>query len=95
MALYKVSEWQGGSGQWYVNDTSHIASWASKWWAPARILNISPASFVQLLIDKYKPDRISFKDNVLLYSWNPEHYNLAHSYLLWLNKEARNRNIQV
>ena len=46
------------------------------------------------LIREY-PRQISFKDNVLLYYWNPEHYNLAHSYLLWLNKEARNRNIQV
>ena len=27
MSLLKVSEWQGGSGKWYVADTSTFSSW--------------------------------------------------------------------
>ena len=58
--LLKYTEWQGANGCWYCNDTSDLASPRSLWWAPARMMNISPADYVQWLIKEFKPDTIVY-----------------------------------
>ena len=72
--LLKYTEWQGGSGRWYCNDVSDLASPRAKWWAPARMMNISPAEYVQWLIDNFKPDTIIYyqEQDVLVYSWKKQ-----------------------
>lgn len=50
------------------NDVSDLAGISGYWWVPARMLGISPASFVQLLIEKFQPDKIKFTGNVLMCS---------------------------
>ena len=69
--LLKYSEWQGDGGNWYCNDVSDLSSVRCKWWAPARMMNISPAEYVQWLIDNFKPDTIKYyqEQDVLIYSW--------------------------
>ena len=57
--LLKYVEWEI-NGRWYCNDTSDLCSVRAKWWAPARMLGISPAEYVQLLIERFKPDRIQY-----------------------------------
>ena len=70
-ALLKYTEWQSASGLWYCNDTSDLASPRSLWWAPARMMNISPAEYVQWLIDNFHPDYIVYNQekDVLVYAW--------------------------
>ena len=58
--LLRYEEWQGASGAWYCNDTSDLKSNRGKWWMPARMLNISPAEFIELLIDRFAPDYITY-----------------------------------
>lgn len=94
-AIYKASEWQDPNGDWHVNDTSDIAGIAGLWWVPARILGLEPASYIQWLIDNYHPDRLTWNGKLLLFSWNKEHYSVAHKYLLYINKVARNKNFKV
>ena len=93
-ALLKYSEWEI-AGQWYCNDISDLTSIRSKWWAPARMLNISPADYVKLIIDKFKPDSIHYfpENDVLIYSWK----SIAAMRLFknWLNKQARERKFIV
>lgn len=69
--LLKYTEWQGDSGNWYCNDVTDLASFRSKWWAPARMMNISPTEYVQWLIDNFHPDNIIYNQeyDVLIYSW--------------------------
>lgn len=90
--LLKYVEWQDGSGYWLCNDTSDPCSPRFLWWAPARMLGISPADYVKLLIEKFHPDRIKYNQeaNVLIYSWK----NINHMRLFknWLNAEARKHN---
>ena len=90
--LLKYTEWQGASGQWYCNDTSDLSSPRSLWWAPARMLNISPADFVQLLIRDFHPDHIIYnqEQDVLIYSWN--NINSMRKFKNWLNAQARKHN---
>lgn len=86
--LLRYEEW-GAKGAWYCNDTSDLCSIRAKWWAPARMLNISPAEYVQLLIEKFHPDRISYHQerDVLVYSW--KNINDCRKFKNWLNAEAR------
>lgn len=89
--ILRYQEWQSPTGYWYCNDVSDLAGISGYWWIPARMLGITPADFVALLIEKYQPDQISFNGKTLLYSWKKENYGKMHSYLLWINREARNR----
>lgn len=93
--ILKYTEWCGGSGFWYCNDVTELAGPGSQWWAPARMLGITPAAYVQFIIDNYKPDRILWNGKFLSYSWTKEHYSLCHSFVLYINKESRKRKFMV
>lgn len=92
--LLKYVEWQSPTGYWHCNDTSDLIGPGSKWWTPARMLGISLTDFVNLLINDYKVDRISYsiEHNVLLYSWDKTNYGNMHKFVLWINRESRKRN---
>ena len=72
--LLKYTEWQGANGNWYCNDTSDLSSVRSLWWAPARMMNISPSEYVQWLIDNFHPDTIIYNQerDVLVYGWRKQ-----------------------
>lgn len=93
--LLKYTEWDDGFGNWHCNDVSDLCSVRALWWTPARMLNISPAEYVQLLIDKFHPDKIKyFEDtNVLVYSWRKQAD--MRIFKNWLNAQARKYNYVV
>ena len=93
MHLYKCGEWES-NGKIYVNDTSELAGLACEWWVPARIWGIAPAAYVELLVNKYKVDHISF-NKILIFSWDSEHLALARKYKNELNKRAREINFTI
>jgi hypothetical protein len=70
--LYKISEWETASGKWVCDDVEELTTSASKWYAPARVLGISPEDFVLLLIEKFKVSYINYyrEQNFLVYWWN-------------------------
>jgi hypothetical protein len=72
--LLRYTEWQGESGRWYCNDISDLTSVRAKWWAPARMMNISPAEYAQWIISNFKPDTIIYyqEQDVLIYSWKKQ-----------------------
>lgn len=90
--LLKYVEWQDASGNWLCNDTSDLCSPRALWWTPARMLGISPAEYVKLLIEKFHPDRIKYNQeaNVLIYSW--KNISDQRKFKNWLNAEARKHN---
>ena len=89
--LLRYVEWEC-NGRWYCNDTSDLCSVRTQWWVPARMLNISPAEFVKLLIDEFHPDHIQYfqETNVLIYSWR--NINEMRKYKNWLNAQGRKHN---
>ena len=93
--LLKYVEWTDGIGNWYCNDTSDLMSPRALWWAPARMLNISPVDFVQLLIEKFKPDNIKYFEDkdVLIYSWKSQ--SQMRLFKNWLNAQARKCNFII
>lgn len=89
--LLKYVEWQEGPNSWACNDTSDLCSVRALWWTPARMLGISPAEYVKLLIEKFHPDRIKYfqEQDVLVYSW--KNINDCRAFKNWINAEARKR----
>jgi hypothetical protein len=90
--LYKASIWQGTSKKWYVGDVEDLGHGSGAWWIPSRILNTTPANFVQLLIDQFKVSKIVYnKDkDFLFFYWDRE--SDARKYKNWINKKAREVN---
>ena len=94
--VLKYTEWQSPCGDWHCNDVSDLSGQAGLWWVPARLLDKTPAEFVEWLIKTYEPDDIKFtKNNILLYSWSKEHYSKMHNYVLYINRIARQKNFLV
>lgn len=93
MSLLKVSEWQGGSGKWYVADTSTFSSWRH---IPT-MLGLSYEQYFSLLRDTYSISKLAYCEDTdcLVFSWNSEDYAKAHKYLLYVNRIARNKQYSV
>lgn len=92
--LYKISEFQGGSGQWYANCIDDLAGLGGQWWVPSRVLNMTAAQYVDWLIKTYKPDHITF-DKILIFSWDKENYSRCHAYVLAVNRIARQKKFMI
>ena len=95
-SLLKFVEWQSsGSEEWHCNDTSDLASIRGLWWVPARLLGMTPANYVKWLIENYKPDHISFNNDVLLFSWDKSNYAIMHKFVLYINKVSRDKKFLI
>ena len=95
MALYKTDIWQGTSGKWYCNNISDLGKGSGLWYLPARVLGISPAEFIEFLLEKFEPDYYYYSEenNFFSYSWASQ--VKCNNWKLFINKEARKRNFQI
>lgn len=87
--LLRYEEWQSGSGRWFCNDTSDLTSVRSLWYTPARMLDMPLDKFIQMLINDFEVDYISF-GKILIYSWDSQ--TKARKFKNFINAEARKRN---
>ena len=90
-----MSEWQSLSGQWHCNCIDNLTNNAGVWYMPARILNISPADYIKLILTKYKPDCFSYNKEkcVFLFSWSNQ--NNMRKFKNDINAAARKINFQI
>ena len=93
--IWQCSEWQGASGYWYCNCTSNLSNDGAKWYVPARILNISPADFIKLIINKYGADIVGYNQerNFFHYAWTEK--TKMRSFKNFINAEARKKNFLI
>ena len=93
--LYKMTEWESPVSGWYCGNVDALGKDSNAWWLPARIMNLAPADYIQLLITKYKPDYIHFnKEKVLLsFSWKSQ--AAMRKFKNDLNAAARRVNFQI
>jgi hypothetical protein len=93
--LYKVNEWEDGTGKWRCNDTQDLSSVACKWWVPARILNISLTDYILLLKNNFKANIEGYYEptDILTFSW--ENYASCHKYVLFINAAAKKANFII
>jgi Uma2 family endonuclease len=93
--IWKATEWETVGMGWHANCTDNLAGGSSLWYHPARILGISPADFVELLVKEYKPDTLIYDEerNVLLFSWKSQAQ--MRKYKNAMNAAARKVNYQI
>ena len=93
--IWKMTEWKSASGRWHCNCVDDLAGSAGLWYTPARILDLTPATYIQYVIDNFKPDQISVdKEKCLVFfSWNNQ--TNMRKFKNFLNKKAREKNFQV
>ena len=93
--VWQAEEWEI-NGKWYCNcvkalGTPHMAEWQ----IPARILDMSPAQYLQFVIDNYKPDHIyANKEKCLVFfSWSKQADE--RKFKNFINAKAREKNFQI
>lgn len=93
--VLKYEPWEDGLGNYHVNDCTDLKSIRGLWWIPARMLGISPAEYVELLVTRFKVDKIQYNEeaDVLIYSWRS--LQRARDFKNWLNAEARKRKFEL
>ena len=93
--IYHADEWQGASGIWYCEHTGSYPQGVQKWVVPARILGVSVDEFLKLLIEKFKPDHISYCKDGSFVSWGWSKQSEMRKFKNFINSEARKKNFQI
>lgn len=94
--VYKLNEWQGASGIWYVAHTDNMH--LNRWWIVPHALGKSYEEYIQMLKEQYHASHFKFftyqvgdpRNSCLLFSFDK--YADAHRYLLDMNKVFRKLN---
>lgn len=93
--VYKMTEWQGGSGIWHCNDVSDLGHGKGAWYYAAAALNISPVDFVKLVIEKFNADKIYWNEETGFFSYGWTKQANMRKFKNWFNAESRKCNIQL
>ena len=92
--LYHQTEWESISG-WHCNCVDNLGKNSGAWWHPARILGVSPAQFIAILIERFKPDTFNYSPETCFCSWSWKSQAAMRKYKNWINAEARRVNYQI
>ena len=93
--LYKLSEWQGGGGNWMCEHTSSFPQGVCKWVIPARLLGMSADEFIKWLIENYKPDNIYHNEDCSFVGWSWKSQAAMRKYKNYINRIAREKNFHI
>ena len=93
-----MKEWQSPTERFHCACVDNLSGGSSAWWHPARILGISPADYVSLVINEYKPDQITVlgkdSDNpAFIFAWNSQ--SAMRKFKNFINSKARAINYQI
>jgi hypothetical protein len=92
--LYKMDEWQGATGEWYCNCVSNFAGGSGHWSLPARILNMTPAAYIEWVIINFHPIVWHNDDcSLVFFSWVKQ--SDMRRYKNKINAAARQINYQI
>lgn len=94
MGVWKATEWESNS-KWHCNCVDDLGHNSSAWWHPARILGISPAQFIELLLTKYKPDHFSYSKESGFCNWSWDSQDKMREFKNFINRKAREVNYQI
>lgn len=92
--LYKMEEWESPSG-WHAGCTQKLGQDSNVWYLPARILGISPAEYMKLVLAKYKPDKLYFNREKCLFFFSWTDQAAMRRYKNDINAAARRVNFQI
>lgn len=95
MHTFKMTEWQTASGYWCCNDVEDLGKGSGYWWHPARMMEITPAAYVEWVIKNFKPDRVSHSDDCSFVGFSWKDQDKMRKYKNHINRIARQKNYKV
>ena len=94
MTLYKLEEWQSGSGYWLCEHTSSHPKGVQKWILPARLLGLPADEFIKWLVKNYEPE-IFYSDSCDFVGWKWKNQEKMRKYKNTINAIAREKNFMI
>lgn len=96
MHIYKATEWQSAITNYYhCLDTIDLAHGSSEWYLPCRILDITPAAFLQLLKEKYHATIKRITPTLISYYWLPHQRKEVLQFKRDINLCAKKKNFWI
>lgn len=89
MTLLRYEEFQGSSKYWYCNATARQV----RWWHLPRLLDMTPADFVEFLVKYFKPDSVKWNGKTLIFCWKSQ--TQMRKFKNYINKVAREKKFYV
>ena len=93
--LYKMTEWSSPSGFWHCNCIDDLGHNSGVWYLPARILDLSPAAYIEYVIKNFKPDDIYANKEKCFISFSWKKQEDMRKFKNYINKKAREKNFQI
>lgn len=85
------------NGWWSCYYSKRVTSVWNMWYTPARALGLEPADYVQMVIDKFHPDKIIYSDKpehlLVLFKWKKQ--SDMRVFKNWINKQFRDRKFYI
>ena len=92
--LYKLTEFENASG-WKCGDLEDLGHGSNYWWLPARMLNLTPATYLKWVIDNFHPDEVYHSNDYSLVGWSWKKQSDMRVYKNKMNALARQKNFLV
>lgn len=94
MQLYVAEIWKSGSGVYRCSCVVGLARNSSNWLHPVRMLGITPAGYVHMMVTIYKA-KVSYTDDykMMFFTWEKEED--ARKYKNFINAQARKTKYMV
>ena len=89
-----MSEWETASG-WHCGCVDDLAHGSNAWYLPARILDLTPAHYIQYVLKEFKPDNIYINKEKCLFFFSWKNQTDMRKFKNFINKKAREKNFQL
>jgi len=86
--LYQMTYWKGAR-YWYVNDVKNLTGRSAKWYTPMRILNLSIEDYINLLVNKFNAQGLSYYASTDYLSFYFLKESEAKAFCSHVNKKAK------
>ena len=93
--LWQAKEWLSEGSGWHCGCLDDLGKGSNAWHLPARILGITPAAFVELVVKQYKPDYVYFSEEKCLFFYSWKSQTAERKFKNFINAEARKKNFQI
>lgn len=94
--ILKYSEFQDPVGNmWGCNDMSDLAHGSAYWYLPARMLNITPAEYLEWVITNFHPDKVNYTSDYSVIWWRWKDQDEERKFKNTINNLARQHNFMI
>jgi hypothetical protein len=91
--IWKATEWQSATGMWHCQCVDDFTKGSANWLHPVRILKMSPAEYVKMMVEKYHAI-VTYSEDFSFVGFQWKNQADMRKFKNFINKEARTVNYQ-